>query len=274
MSYIKAKDGTELYYKEWGEGPAITFSHGWPLNADMWDGQMLYLARHGFRAVAYDRRGHGRSSPSSTHNDMDGYADDLATVIEALDLNDVALVAHSNGGGEVTRYIGRHGTARVSKVVLMAAIPPFLLQTDANPEGLPRELFDGFLAGMFADRSQFYRDQAITFYGADRHGAQVSQSLLDQFWTWSMQSGLKNSYGCVRAIAETDFTEDFTRFDIPILLIHRQDDHVVPVQPTSVKSAQLIENARDIYYPGAPHGFVTATHYDQVNSHLLSFLES
>jgi non-heme chloroperoxidase len=273
MSYIKAQEGPEIYYKECGEGPAVAFSHGWPLNADMWDGQMVFLARHGFRAVAHDRRGHGRSGQSAIDNDMDGYADDLSSLIEALDLNDVTLVAHSNGGGEVCRYIGRHGTSRVSKVVLIATIPPFLLQTDSYPEGPPRELFDGFLSGMFADRSQFYRDHAIPFY-ANRLGVELSQSLIDQYWTWSMQSGLKDSYDCVRAIAETDFTEDLRRLDVPILLIQREDDNVVPIRPSSVKSAQLIENEADLYYPGAPHGFVTETHHDEVNSHLLSFLES
>jgi non-heme chloroperoxidase len=273
MSYITTNDGTEIYYKDWGEGPVVTLSHGWPLSSDMWDGQMLFLAQNGFRAVAHDRRGHGRSSQASGGNDMDGYADDLAAVIEALDLDDVALVAHSTGGGEVARYVGRHGTDRVSKLVLIAAIPPFLVQTDTNPEGLPRELFDGFLAAMFADRSQFYRDLAVQFYGANRPEAQVSQGLLDQFWTMSMQSGLKNSYDCVRAIAETDFTEDLKKFDVPTLLIHGEDDQVVPVQLSSVKSARLIEDAKDIYYPGAPHG-ITATHQDQVNSDLLLFLQS
>jgi non-heme chloroperoxidase len=274
VSYIETHDGTDIYFKELGEGPVVTFSHGWPLNADMWEGQLQFLADHGFRAVAHDRRGHGRSGRSSIHNDVDGYADDLAALIEALDLTDVTLVAHSNGGGEVTRYIGRHGTARVSKVVLVAAIPPLLLQTDSNPEGLPRELFDGFLTGMFADRSQFYRSHAIPFYGANLNGTHLSQSLLDQFWTWSMQSGLKNSYDCVRAIAETDFTEDLAKLDVPILLIHREDNHVVDIQPASVESAQLIGNVADIFYPGAPHGFVTTTHPDQVNGHLLEFLES
>ena len=273
MSYINTKDGTDIYYRDWGEGPAVSFSHGWPLNADQWDGQMLFLAQNGFRTVAHDRRGHGRSGQPSDGNDMDGYADDLAAVIEALDLTDVTLVAHSTGGGEVARYVGRHGTDRVSNVVLISAIAPFLLQTDANPEGLPEELFDGFLAGMFADRSQFYRDLAVPFYGANRPDAQVPQGLLDQFWTMSMQSGLKNSYECVEAIAETDFTEDLKKFDVPTLLIHGEDDQVVPVQLSSVKSARLIEDAKDIYYPGAPHG-ITATHQDQVNSDLLLFLQS
>ncbi len=272
MSTITTNDGTEIYYKDWGEGPAVTLSHGWPLSADAWDGQMLFLAQHGFRAIAHDRRGHGRSSQASTGNDMDTYADDLAAVIEALDLHDVTVVGHSTGGGEVARYIGRHGTARVAKAVLISAVPPHLAQTEGDSEGLPIELFDGLLAGMFSDRSQFYRDLASQFYGANRPGSEVSQGLLDQLWTWSMQSGLKNSYECVKALSETDFTEDLERFDVPTLLIHGEDDQVVPVA-NSMRSARLIRNAKAIYYPAAPHG-ITATHQDQVNADLLSFLQS
>ena len=273
MSYVKAHDGTDIYYKDWGEGPVVTFSHGWPLSSDAWDGQMLFLAQRGYRVVAHDRRGHGRSGQASAGNDMDGYADDLAAVIEALDLTDVTLVGHSTGGGEVARYVGRHGTGRVAKVVLIAAVPPLLLQTEANPEGLPIEVFDGLRAGMFADRAQFYRDLAIPFYGANRPGAEVSQGLLDQFWTWSMQAGLKNAYDSIKAFSETDFTDDLQRFDVPTLVIHGEDDQIVPVKDSAVKSARLIPNAKDIYYPGAPHG-ITATHQDQVNGDLLSFLES
>ncbi len=273
MSYIKAHDGTDIYYKDWGEGPVVTFSHGWPLSSDAWDGQMLFLAQRGYRVVAHDRRGHGRSSQASAGNDMDGYADDLAAVIEALDLTDVTLVGHSTGGGEVARYVGRHGTGRVAKVVLIAAVPPLLLQTEANPDGLPIEVFDGLRAGLFADRAQFYRDLAIPFYGANRPGAEVSQGLLDQFWTWSMQAGLKNAYDSIKAFSETDFTEDLKRFDVPTLVVHGEDDQIVPVKDSAVKSARLILNAKDIYYPGAPHG-ITATHQDQVNGDLLSFLES
>jgi non-heme chloroperoxidase len=272
MGTFTTEDGTEIYYKDWGEGPAVTLSHGWPLSADAWDGQMLFLAQHGFRAIAHDRRGHGRSSQASAGNDMNGYADDLAALIEALDLHDVTVVAHSTGGGEVARYIGRHGTARITKAVLISAVPPSLVQSDANPEGLPVELFDGLLAGMFHDRSQFYRDFASQFYGANRPGADVSQGVLDQFWAWSMQSGLKNSYECVKALSETDFTEDLQRFDIPTLLIHGEDDQVVPVG-NSRRSARIIKNAKDIYYPGAPHG-LTATHQDQVNDDMLAFLQS
>src|SRR5690606_15122004 len=196
MSTITTKDGVEIYYKDWGAGPAVTFSHGWPLNADAWDGQMLFLAQHGFRVIAHDRRGHGRSSQPSAGNDMNGYADDLAAVIEALDLTDVTLVGHSTGGGEVARYIGRHGTARVAKAVLIAAVPPIMLQTEANPEGLPMEVFDGLRSSLVNDRSQFYRDLAVQFYGANRPGANVSDGILGQFWLWSMQAGLKSAYDC------------------------------------------------------------------------------
>ncbi len=272
MSTVTTKDGTQIYYKDWGTGPVITFSHGWPLNADMWDGQMLFLVQNGYRCVAHDRRGHGRSSQASEGNDMNGYADDLAAVIEALDLKQVTLVGHSTGGGEVARYIGRHGTSRVAKAVLIAAVPPFMLKTAANPEGLPIELFDGIRASLMKDRSQAYKDFAIPFYGANRPGAKISQGILDQFWAWSMQSGLKNAYESVKAFSETDFTEDLKKFDIPTLVLHGEDDQVVPVKNSAMKSAQLIKGAKDVYYPGAPHG-LTATHQDQINAELLSFLK-
>ena len=271
MSPITTKDGTEIYYKDWGEGPAVTFSHGWPLNADMWDGQMMFLVQNGFRTIAHDRRGHGRSSQASTGNDMNGYADDLAAVIEALDLNDVTLVGHSTGGGEVARYIGRHGTNRVARAVLIAAVPPLMLKTSANPEGLPMEIFDGLRASLFNDRSQTYRDFAAAFYGANRPGAKVSRGVLDQFWLWSMQSGLKNAYESIKAFSETDFTEDLKKFDVPTLVLHGEDDQIVPVKNSAKKSAQLIKGAKDIYYPGAPH-CITATHQDQINAELLAFL--
>ena len=229
-STIVTEDGTELYYKDWGEGPPVTFSHGWPLSSDMWDGQMLFLAQNGFRAIAHDRRGHGRSSQTSSGNDMNGFADDLAAVIEALDLDDVTVVGHSTGGGEVARYIGRHGTSRVAKAVLISAVPPGLMQSDANPEGLPNEAVNGILAGLRADRSQFYKDLAIQFYGANRPGAEVSQGILDEFWSWSMQSGLKNSYGSVKSLGESDFTEDLEKFDVPTLVLHGEDDQIVPVR--------------------------------------------
>jgi non-heme chloroperoxidase len=272
-SIVTTKDGTQIYYKDWGKGPAVTFSHGWPLNADMWDGQMLFLAQNGFRCIAHDRRGHGRSSQASNNNDMNGYADDLAAVIEALDLQDVTLVGHSTGGGEVARYIGRHGSSRVSKAVLIAAVPPFMLKTPNNPEGLPIEVFDGIRAGLMKDRSQAYKDFAIPFYGANRPGSKVSQGLLDQFWTWSMMSGLKNAYESVKAFGETDFTEDLKKFDVPTLVLHGEDDQVVPVKSSAHKSAKLIKGSKEIYYPGAPHG-ITATHQDEINKALLDFLKA
>jgi non-heme chloroperoxidase len=271
MSTITTKDGRQIYYKDWGSGPAITFSHGWPLNADAWDGQMLFLAQHGFRVVAHDRRGHGRSTQTPVGNDMNGYADDLAAVIEALDLKDVTLVGHSTGGGEVARYIGRHGTKRVAKAVLIAAVPPFLLQTAANPEGLPMELFDKMRADLRKDPSQFYEDLAVPFYGANRPGAKVSQGMLDQFWLWSMQAGLLNAYESITAFSETDQTEDLKKFDVPTLVLHGEDDQIVPVKDSAKKSARLIKGAKEVYYPGAPHG-ITATHQDQVNAELLAFI--
>jgi non-heme chloroperoxidase len=273
VNTITAKDGTQLYYKDWGRGPVVTFSHGWPLSSDMWDGQMLFLAQQGFRVVAHDRRGHGRSEQASSNNDMNGYADDLAAVIETLDLKNVTCVGHSTGGGEVTRYIGRHGTKRVAKAVLIAAVPPLLLKTAANPEGLPMELFDGIRAALVKDRSQAYKDFAVAFYGANREGSKISQGVLEQFWLWSMQSGLKNSYESVKAFSETDFTEDLKKFDVPTLVLHGEDDQVVPVHDSARKSARLIRNAKAIYYPGAPHG-ITATHADQINADLLAFLRS
>jgi len=273
MNTISSKDGTQIYYKDWGKGPAVTFSHGWPLNADAWDGQMHFLVQQGFRVVAHDRRGHGRSGQASSGNDMNGYADDLAAIIETLDLQNVALVGHSTGGGEVVRYIGRHGTKRVAKAVLIAAIAPVMLKSAANPEGLPMKVFDEIRAGLANDRSQFYRDLAIQFYGANRPGAKVSQGILDQFWLWSMQSGLKNAYESVKAFSETDLTGDLKEIDVPTLLLHGEDDQIVPVQDSSRKAARLIKGAKDVYYPGAPHG-LTATHQDQVNADLLAFLRS
>jgi non-heme chloroperoxidase len=273
MSYFTSKDGTDIYYKDWGAGPVVMFSHGWPLNADAWDGQMLYLVMNGFRTIAHDRRGHGRSSQPSSGNDMDHYADDLAELIEALDVHDVTLVGHSTGGGEVARYIGRHGTARVAKAVLIAAVPPLLLKTPANPEGLPIELFDGLRASLFADRAEFYREFAVQFYGANRPESKVPQAVLDQFWTWSMQAGLLNAYECIKAFSETDFTQDLKQFDVPTLVLHGEDDQIVPVKDSAMKSARLIKGSKEIYYPGAPHG-LTTTLQDKVNSELLQFLRS
>ena len=272
MSTITVKDGTTIYYKDWGKGPVVTLSHGWPLSSDAWDGQMLFLAQHGFRVVAHDRRGHGRSSQPATGNDMDGYADDLAALIEALDLRDATLVGHSTGGGEVARYIGRHGSKRVARAVLIAAVPPIMLKSATNPEGLPMEVFDQIRAGVAGDRSQFYKDLALQFYGANRPGAKVSQGILDQFWLWSMQAGARGAYDSVKAFSETDFTEDLRKFDIPTLVMHGEDDQIVPVKDSAQKSAKLIKGAVEIYYPGLPHG-LTATHADLVNRDLLAFCQ-
>jgi non-heme chloroperoxidase len=271
MSSITTKDGARIFYKDWGTGQPVVFSHGWPLSADAWDGQLLFLSQHGYRAIAHDRRGHGRSTQTSSNNDMNGYADDLAALIETLDLRDVVLVGHSTGGGEVVRYIGRHGSKRVAKVVLISAVPPIMLKTNANPEGLPMEVFDQIRAGVAGDRSQFYKDLAIQFYGANRAGAKVSQGTLDQFWLWSMQAGTKAAYECVKAFSETDFTEDLKKIEVPALVLHGEDDQIVPVKDSAKKSARIIKRAKEIYYPGAPHG-VTATHQEKVNADLLAFL--
>lgn len=271
MSTITTRDGTEIYYKDWGHGPAVVFSHGWPLNSDAWDGQMLFLAQNGYRVVAHDRRGHGRSSQASTRNDMNGYADDLAELIEALDLTDVTLVGHSTGGGEVARYIGRHGTARVAKAALIGAVPPIMLKTSANPDGLPIEVFDGLRAALIEDRTQFYRDFAVMFYGMNRPGAAVSQGVLDQFWRLCMQVGLKNAYDCVKAFSETDFSDDLRAFDVPTLLLHGEDDQIVPIHDSAKLAERLISDVKAVYYPGAPHG-LTVTHQAQVNADLLAFI--
>jgi non-heme chloroperoxidase len=273
VSTIATKDGTQIYYKDWGTGPVVTFSHGWPLCADAWDGQMLFLAQSGFRVVAHDRRGHGRSSQTSSGNDMNGYADDLAAVIEKLALGNVMLVGHSTGGGEVVRYMSRHGTERVKKAVLIAAVPPLMLKTPANPEGLSIEVFDALRAALVKDRSQSYKDLALQFYGANRQGTKVSQGILDQFWLWSMQCGLINAYESIKAFSETDFTGELKEIDVPTLVLHGEDDQIVPVNDSARKSARLIKGAEDIYYPGAPHG-LTSTHQEQVNAELLAFLRS
>jgi non-heme chloroperoxidase len=272
MPTITKKDGSQIYYKDWGQGPPVTFSHGWPLSADAWDGQMLFLAQHGFRVVAHDRRGHGRSTQVDGGNDMNGYAEDLALVIDTLNLQDVTVVGHSTGGGEVARYIRNYGTKRVAKAVLIAAVPPLMLKTPANPEGLPLEVFDKIRANLVRNPSQFYKDLATPFYGANRPGANVPQGTLDQFWLWSMQSGLKNAYESIKAFSETDQTEDLKKFDVPTLVLHGEDDQIVPVKDSARKSARLIKGAKEIYYPGAPHG-ITATHQDQVNKDLLAFLK-
>jgi non-heme chloroperoxidase len=272
MTTVTTKDGTEIYYKDWGAGQPVVFCHGWPLSSEAWAGQMLFFAQHGYRAIAHDRRGHGRSSQNTGGNDMNTYADDLAAVINHLDLKNVVLVGHSTGGGEVARYIGRHGTKRVQKAILIAAIPPLLLKTDANPEGIPMEVWDGMRAGLAKDPSQFYKDFAFLFYGANRAGAKVSQGLLDQFWLWSMQGSLKSAYECTHALSETDFTEDLKKFDVPTLVLHGEDDQVVPVKDSAKKSSKLIRGATEVYYPGGAHG-ITATEPDRVNADLLEFVK-
>jgi non-heme chloroperoxidase len=270
---ITTEDGTRIFFKDWGEGQPVVFSHGWPLNGDAWEMQMLFLAQNGYRTIAHDRRGHGRSDQPSGGNEMDTYADDLATLFEELDLHDAVMVGHSTGGGEVARYIGRHGTSRVAKAVLVDAVPPLMLKTEDNPEGLPIEVFDDARAGVAADPSQFYRDLADgPFYGANRPGASVSQGIRDAFWFQSLQAGHKNAYECIKAYSETDFTEDLKRFDVPTLIVHGDDDQIVPIIASAYRSAELVKDATLRVYEGAPHG-LPATHKDRLNDDLLVFLK-
>lgn len=274
MSTITTKDGTQIFYKDWGtrDGQPVLFSHGWPLSADAWDAQMVFLGERGYRVIAHDRRGHGRSTQTWTGNDMDTYADDLAELIETLDLKQVVLVGHSTGGGEVTRYIGRHGTARVAKMVLLGAVPPLMLKTDANPGGLPLEVFDGIREGTYNDRSQFFLDLTLPFYGYNREGAKISQGVRDSFWLQGMQAGIKSALDCIKQFSETDFSEDLKRFDVPTLIAHGDDDQIVPIGASAYESVKLVEGATLKVYPGGSHGLAT-TQQDEFNQDLLTFIK-
>jgi non-heme chloroperoxidase len=275
MGTMTTTDGTHIFYKDWGSGQPVVFSHGWPLNADAWDDQAMLVASNGYRAIAHDRRAHGRSSQPWTGHDMDTYADDLAQLIDQLDLREVVLVGHSTGGGEVTRYVGRHGSDRVAKVLLLGAVPPLMLKTDANPGGLPIEAFDEIRAGVSGDRSQFYKDLSEPFYGANRPGATVSQGMRDSFWLWGMQVGLKGAYDCIKAFSETDMTEDLQRIDMPTLIVHGDDDQIVPIDASARRSAELVKDATLKVYPGASHGLAqVAPTKDQFNADLLAFLRT
>ena len=273
INMITTKDGTKIYFKDWGTGRPVVFSHGWPLTADAWDAQMLFLGEHGYRVIAHDRRGHGRSSQPWNGNEMDTYADDLATLMETLDLKNATLVGHSTGGGEVARYIGRHGSKRVSQAVLIAAVPPLMLKTKNNPAGLPISVFDQIRAGVVADRSQFFKDLSMPFYGYNKPDAKISQGVRDSFWLQGMQASIKGAYDCIKAFSETDQTEDLKKFDVPTLVLQGDADQIVPFADSGLLQSKLIKGATLNVYPGAPHGLCT-THADQVNADLLAFLKS
>ncbi|HEX3118610.1 MAG TPA: alpha/beta hydrolase [Candidatus Acidoferrum sp.] len=272
MAILEVKDGTEIYYKDWGKGQPVVFSHGWPLSSDAWEDQMLFLADRGFRCIAHDRRGHGRSSQPWDGNEMDTYADDLAELVESLDLKDAIHVGHSTGGGEVARYIGRHGTKRVSKAVLISAVPPLMLKTEKNPGGLPIEAFDELRKGVQHDRAQFFQDLSVPFYGANKPGNTVSEGLRHSFWLQSMLCGEKAAYDCIKAFSETDFTEDLQKFDVPTLILHGDADQIVPIGAAAMMSSKLVKGAILKVIPGAPHGMLS-TLKDQMNEELLAFFQ-
>jgi non-heme chloroperoxidase len=270
MTTFTTKDGTQLYFKDWGQGPPVVFSHGWPLTADAWEDQMFFLANNGFRAIGHDRRGHGRSSQTWGGNDLDTYADDLAELVQALDLRDAIHIGHSTGGGEVTRYIGRHGTERVAKAVLVSAIPPLMLKTESNPTGLPKENFDQLRAGVLADRTQLWRDLSLPFFGYNRPGAKISEAVREQFVYQCMMAGFPASYFGIKAFSETDLTEDLKKFNVPTLVVHGDDDQIVPIANSALRSAKIIPNATLKIYEGGSHGIAT-THKDRLNQDLLAF---
>jgi len=272
MATIKAKDGTEIYYKDWGKGQPIVFSHGWPLTGDDWDGQVLHFGQLGYRVIAHDRRGHGRSGQTWDGNDMDTYADDLAGLFEALDLRDAIMVGHSTGGGEVARYLGRHGSKRVAKAVLISSVPPLMLKTDKNPTGSPMSIFDALREGVAANRPQFYRDLTLPFYGYNRPGAKISEGIREHWWLQGMMGGVKAHYDCIKAFSETDFTEDLKKIDIPVLVMHGDDDQIVPIAAAGLLSAKILKNATLKVYPGYPHG-MPATNPDVINADLLAFFK-
>jgi non-heme chloroperoxidase len=272
MNAITTKDGTQIYYKDWGSGQPVVFSHGWPLSADAFEDQMFFLAARGYRCIAHDRRGHGRSSQPWSGNDLDTYADDLAALVSALDLKNAVHVGHSTGGGEVARYVGRHGTKRVTKAVLIGAIPPLMLKTGANPGGLPIEVFDGLRANVVADRSAFWKDLSMPFYGYNRPGAKLSEGVRESFWMQGMMAGFPASYYCIKAFSETDLTEDLKKMDVPTLVMHGDDDQIVPIGASAMLSSKLIKDATLVVYKGAPHGMCT-TLKDRVNAELLAFLK-